>query len=100
MSNLLYSGLEALFAEKGIPVVISRNASASCTYFCEDAPQDAHDILENHDFDFDVLYRKALIEKGIYQIPIACKQSSISYSHTEDDIYHTLEMNKLVLNKL
>jgi glutamate-1-semialdehyde 2,1-aminomutase len=100
MSDLLYSGLEALFAEKGRPVVISRNASASCTYFCEDAPKDAHDILENHDFDFDVLYRKALIEKGIYQIPLACKQSSISYSHTEDDIYHTLEMTRLVLNKL
>jgi len=100
MSNLLYSGLEALFAEKGQPAVISRNASASCIYFCEDAPQDAHDILETHDFDFDVLYRKALIEKGIYLIPLACKQSSISYSHSEDDIYHTLEMNKLVLSKL
>lgn len=100
MSDLLYSGLEALFAETGRAVVVSRNASASCTYFCENAPQDAHDILDNHDFDFDVRYRKALIEKGIYQIPIACKQSSVSYSHTEDDIYRTLEMNKLVLSKL
>ena len=100
ISDLLYSGLEALFAEKSIPAVISRNASASCTYFCEEAPQDVHDILDDHDFDFDVRYRKALIEKGIYQIPIACKQSSVSYAHTEDDIYHTLEMNKIVLDKL
>jgi glutamate-1-semialdehyde 2,1-aminomutase len=100
MSDLLYSGLEALFAEKGRPAVIARNASASCTYFCENAPQDAHDILKDHDFDFDVSYRRALIKKGIYQIPIPCKQNSISYSHTEDDIYHTLEMNKVVLDAL
>jgi glutamate-1-semialdehyde 2,1-aminomutase len=100
MSNLLYAGLEALFTEKGIPVVIARNASASCIYFCEETPQDIHDILDNHDFNFDLLYRKALIENGIYQIPIPCKQSSVSYAHTEDDIYRTLEVNKLVLDSL
>lgn len=100
VSNLLYQGLETLFDEKGIPAVIARNASASCTYFCNNAPQDVHDILENHDFDLDLRYRKALIERGIYQIPIACKQNSISYAHTEEDIYHTLEITKQVLEKL
>jgi glutamate-1-semialdehyde 2,1-aminomutase len=100
VSELLYNGLEGLFAEKGMHAVISKNASASCTYFCEEAPQDIHDILDNHDFNFDLAYRKGLIKNGIYQIPIPCKQSSVSYSHTEDDIYQTLEINKLVLDKL
>lgn len=100
MSQLLYEGLEALFARKGRPVVVSRNASASCTYFCHQAPRDVHDILAHHDFAFDLRYRKALIDKGIYLIPIACKQSSISFAHSEEDIYHTLEINKQVLDKL
>jgi len=100
VSNLLYEGLENLFTEKGIPAIVSRNASASCIYFCESTPEDAHDILENHDFEFDLKYRKALITKGIYQIPIACKQSSVSYSHSVKDIEYTLEMTKTVLNEL
>ncbi len=100
VSNLWYDGLEALFNEKGIPAVVSRNASASCIYFCKEAPGDVHDILQNHDFDFDLQYRKALIEKGIYQIPIACKQNSVSYSHTEDDIYKTLDLTRQYLRTL
>lgn len=100
ISNLWYDGLEALFNEKGVPAVVSRNASASCTYFCNQAPNDLHDILENHDFDFDLRYRKALIEKKIYQIPIACKQNSVSYAHTEDDIYKTLDVTRQYLRSL
>ncbi|GEO11887.1 aspartate aminotransferase family protein [Segetibacter aerophilus] len=100
ISNLWYSGLEALFVEKGIAAVVSRNASASCTYFSKEAPNDVHDILDNHDFDFDLKYRKALIEKGIYQIPIACKQNSVSYAHSEDDIYKTLDLTRQYLRSL
>ena len=100
VSNLFYGGLEELFVEKGIPAIVSRNASASCTYFCDEAPKDVHDILQNHDFSFDLQYRKALIEKGIYHIPIACKQSSVSFAHTEEDIHHTLEMTRQVLNEI
>ena len=100
MSNLLYKELETLLAEKGIPAIISRNASASCIYFCDEAPRDAHDILNHHDFEFDLLYRKAMIKKRIYQIPIACKQASVSYSHSAGDIEFTLEMAKEFLNEL
>lgn len=100
ISELLYTGWEMLFAEKGIPAVVSKNASASCVYFCEKAPQDVHDILQHHDFAFDLRYRKALIGKGIYQIPIACKQNSVSYSHTEEDIYKTLELTRQVLRDM
>jgi glutamate-1-semialdehyde 2,1-aminomutase len=100
ISNLWYDGLEAVFNEKGLPAVVSRNASASCTYFCDRAPLDIHDILQNHDFDFDLKYRKALIDKGIYQIPIACKQNSVSYAHSEHDIYKTLDITRQYLRTL
>ena len=45
VSNQFYDGLKKLYAEKGIAAVVSNNASASCTYFCEEAPRDLHDIL-------------------------------------------------------
>lgn len=100
VSNKLYQNLERMFREKGIPMVLARNASAFCMYFCEKAPQDLHDILENQDFAFDLKLRRSLIENGIYHIPIACKQGSISYAHSEEDIDKTLEVTWEVLNKI
>lgn len=99
-SNRLYNGLTQVFKEKSIPVSLAYNASAYCLYFSEKLPVDLHDILENVDFALDLKYRKALIEKGIYQIPIACKQGSISYAHTDTDIDKTLEITREVLNEM
>jgi glutamate-1-semialdehyde 2,1-aminomutase len=96
----LYSSLEKMFREKGKEMVLARNASAFCMYFCEQLPQDVHDILRTHDFAFDIKLRKALIGKGIYHIPIACKQGSVSYAHTEEDIEKTLEVTWEVLKKM
>jgi glutamate-1-semialdehyde 2,1-aminomutase len=97
VSNKLYTGLEKLFSEKGIPIVLVKNASAFCVYFMEKIPADLHDILEHHDFSYDLRYRKALIEKGIYHIPLACKQGSVSYAHTNDDIDKTLEVTREIV---
>ena len=100
VSNQLYRGLETLFKEKGITVSIVTNASAFCVYFSQNAPSDLHDILENVDFTHDLSYRKALIDKGIYHIPIPCKQGSVSYAHTDEDIAHTLQVTREVLQNM
>ena len=60
---------------------------------------DWHDIAEHHDMKFDLRYRKALIEKGIYQFPLPTKQGSISAAHTEADIDKTLEATREVLQR-
>lgn len=100
VSNRLYSNLEKMFEKKGRPMVLSRNASAFCMYFCDKVPQDLHDILETQDFAFDLKLRKGLIENGIYHIPIACKQGSISYAHSEEDIDKTLEITWSILKRI
>ena len=98
--NRLYAGLENLFSEKGIEHIIARNASAFCVYFMEKVPADLHDVLEHHDADFDLRYRRALIRKGIYHIPIPFKQGSVSFAHSEADIDQTLEVTRQVLHDL
>lgn len=100
MSSRLYSNLEKMFRQKGKEMTLARNASAFCLYYCEKPPQDLHDILENQDFVFDIKLRKAMIKKGIYHIPIACKQGSISYAHSEEDIDKTLEVTWEVLKRM
>ena len=99
MCDQLYDGLQTLFNEKSIPHVLAKNASAFCIYFMDHLPADLHEILEEHDFDFDLQYRKDLIRKGIYHIPIPCKQGSISYAHSQDDIDKTLEVTRDILNR-
>ncbi|MDP4130569.1 MAG: aspartate aminotransferase family protein [Bacteroidota bacterium] len=99
-SKQLYEGLEKLLAEKGIPAVISSNASAFCVYFAGHRPYDLHDLLENVDFPLDRKYRHALIRNGIYHIPIACKQGSVSYAHTENDIHITLTATREALKSI
>lgn len=100
VSKKLYTSLEKMFTDKGMPMVLVRNASAFCMYFCEEAPQNLHDILANQDFAFDLKLRKALIKNGIYHIPIACKQGSVSYAHSEEDIDKTLDITWNILKKL
>ncbi|MEO5592409.1 MAG: aspartate aminotransferase family protein [Chitinophagaceae bacterium] len=99
-SERLYTGLKSIFKEKSIPASLAKNASAFCVYFSETLPHDLHDILEHTDFAFDIDYRRALIKQGIYHIPLACKQGSISYAHTEADIDKTLEITAEVIRNI
>ncbi|HZF64681.1 MAG TPA: aspartate aminotransferase family protein [Chitinophagaceae bacterium] len=99
-SNDLYSGLEQIFATKGISCTLVRNGSAFCPYFMDKAPADLHDILLHHQFELDLRLRKALIDRGIYHIPIPCKQGSVSYAHSKEDINRTLEITEDVVRTL
>ncbi len=100
LSARLQAGLEALYAEKGMTATVSRVASAFCTYFCDHVPVDWHDLAACHDFDIDRRFRRALIQRGVYQFPIPCKQGSVSAAHSEADIDQTLEITREVLAEL
>jgi glutamate-1-semialdehyde 2,1-aminomutase len=93
-------GLTALFREAGITATVARQGSAFCAYFMDHAPRDWHDIAENHPFDRDLAYRRALIQRGIYHFPLPTKQGSISTAHTEGDIEQTLNATRDVLTHL
>ncbi len=100
MGEQLETELTALFKEAGIAASIARQGSAFCVYFMDRAPVDWHDIAEHHDFALDERYRRALIEKGIYHFPLATKQGSISFAHSQTDIDETLSKTRDVLQSL
>jgi len=101
----IYSRLDELgqAAEDGIQNALRTNelvgtvvrlGSAFSYYFMDHAPRDFHDLLVNHDFALDVAIRRALIDAGIYFIPIATKQCSISASHSMEDINRMVDQFK------
>ena len=96
----MQAGLEQIFAERGITAVVSRLASAFCVYFGDHIPVDYHDLCATHDFELDKRYRRALVDRGIYHFPLPCKQGSISFSHSDEDIARTLEITAEVVKAL
>ncbi|MCJ8331878.1 MAG: aspartate aminotransferase family protein [Lentisphaeria bacterium] len=100
LAKRLEKGQLELFAKYDIPVSIVRVGSAHCVYFCKTAPTNWWEVLSNHDFEFDKDYRRRLIDKGIYNFPVPCKQGSISLSHTEKDIDRTLKAIDQVLKAM
>lgn len=100
LGDTMEQGLNEIFEAKGMEFYVARQGSAFCTYFMDHAPRDFHDILVNHDFTFDQVYRRKLIEKGIFHFPLPIKQGSISYAHTDEDVAITLEKTKEVVTSL
>jgi glutamate-1-semialdehyde 2,1-aminomutase len=53
-------------------------------------PKDWHDLAMHHDFTADLVFRRILVEHGIYVFPLATKQWSLSAAHSRTDIELTL----------
>ncbi len=100
LSARLEEGVKRLMVDHGIDATFVRQGSGYCTYFMPAAPNSWWEVLTGHDFDFDVRYRRALIERGVYQFPVAAKQGSISFAHTESDIDQTLEATDSALEEI
>src|SRR4029077_21031333 len=94
------NGLEAIFRILGFEAVVARQGSAFCIYFMDHCPKDWHDLAGHHDFGFDEQLRGKLIKVGIYFFPIAAKQCSISFAHSEEDIEVTLEQIQNQLSEM
>jgi glutamate-1-semialdehyde 2,1-aminomutase len=91
LGRQLEVGMRDIFAAHRITASISRQGSALSYYLMDHAPRDLHDILEHHDFERDVALRRALVAMGVFFVPIATKQVSISAAHTAEDVAVTLE---------
>jgi glutamate-1-semialdehyde 2,1-aminomutase len=91
LGEKLQAGLEAILRELGLRAIVTRQGSAFCVYFMDHCPRDWHDLASNHDFALDETMRRGLIERGVYFFPLATKQCSISFAHSEEDIEFTLQ---------
>ena len=90
LSEKMQRGLEEIFVSLDIPGVVARQGSAFCWYFMDHCPKDWHDLAAHHDFELDSVFRRLLVERGIYVFPQPPKQCSISAAHTAEDIDLTL----------
>ena len=93
-------GSGVLDAERlGIRAAVAGFGSVFLTYFLEKLPQNYADLLAN-DAERFVEYRRRLIERGIYKIPLNLKRSHVGFSHTDAHIDRTLEACEDVLKEM
>jgi len=90
LGRRMEEGLREIFAAHRVTAAIARQGSAFAYYLMPEAPVDFHDLIEHHDFERDVALRRALIELGVFMVPIATKQCSLSAAHTAEDVSVTL----------
>jgi len=60
---------------------------------------DYTDLLRNN-ADMSVSFRKGMIERGVFMIPINLKRNAVTFSHTQEDIDQALQTAKEVLSEL
>jgi len=90
LGKMMEEGITEIIKKMELIAVVARQGSAFCIYFMDHCPVDWHDLAMHHDFDLDVEFRKALIERGIYVFPLATKQWSLSAAHSTRDVEVTL----------
>lgn len=91
MGAAMEAGIAGIFARRGVTACVARQGSAFSFYMMAKPPRDLHDIIEGHDFARDVALRRALIQRGVFFVPIATKQCSLSAAHSDADVEFTLE---------
>ena len=100
MGATMEAGILDIFAKRGIKACVARQGSAFSFYLMEKPPSDLHDIIEGHDFAKDVALRRALIQRGVFFVPIATKQCSLSVAHSDADVQFTLEQFESAVAKI
>jgi glutamate-1-semialdehyde 2,1-aminomutase len=99
LGERLRQGLREIHQRLGIRATVAGFGSVFLTYFLENLPQNYSDLLAN-DAERFVEYRRRLIERGIYKIPLNLKRNHVGFSHTDAHVDRTLEACEDVLKEM
>ncbi|CDQ38677.1 aspartate aminotransferase family protein [Virgibacillus salexigens] len=99
LGDRMRKGIKEIHEVLGIDAFVAGFGSVWTTYFMNFRPKNYSD-LQHNDGELYVRYRKKLIEKGIFKMPMNMKRNHISFSHTDREIDVTLEAMEDVLREL
>lgn len=99
LGDKMRNGIRSIHDRLGINAIVAGFGSVWTTYFMNFEPQNYTD-LQHNDAEFYVVYRRKMIDKGIFKMPMNIKRNHIGYSHTDEDIDTTLEVVETVLKEM
>lgn len=92
-------GIRGILDRLGIEGYVAGFGSVWTTYFMDREPLNYTDLMDNN-AELYVAYRRKLLERGIFKIPMNLKRNHIGYSHSVQDIDYTLQCVEDVLKEL
>jgi glutamate-1-semialdehyde 2,1-aminomutase len=92
-------GLRDIVQRLGLEATVAGFGSVFVTYFLSPPIDNYTDLLRN-DIEKFLEYRRRMIERGFYMLPVNLKRNHVSLSHTANDIDRTLEAAEDVLATL
>ena len=99
LGDRMRAGLSEIIARRGLEATVAGFGSIFLLYFMSGPINNYTDLLRN-DVEKFVAYRRKMIERGIYKLPVNLKRNHISLAHTEADIDQTLETADAVMKEL
>lgn len=99
LGDRVRAGLTEIAKRNGVEATVAGFGSVFVTYFMAGPINNYTDLLRNDSTKF-VNYRRKMIERGIYKLPVNLKRNHISLAHTAADIDRTLEAADAVLKEM
>jgi glutamate-1-semialdehyde 2,1-aminomutase len=96
LGERMREGLRSIVARLGIEATVAGFGSVFVTYFMA-PPVDTYTDLLRNDVPRFVAYRRGMIERGFYMLPVNLKRNHISLAHTRENIDETLGVAEDVL---
>jgi glutamate-1-semialdehyde 2,1-aminomutase len=89
----LSHGIDGAAEESGIETYTAHFGSIFVTYFAKPPFLSYNDVLRSDPALF-VKYRREMIEKGVFMLPVNAKRNFICAAHTEKDIEETIDKSR------
>ena len=99
LGDRMRRGLQAIHHRLGTGATVAGFGSIFLSYFLQGSIESYSDAVRNDAARF-VEYRRRLMERGIFKIPLNLKRNHIGFAHSEADIDHTLEACEQVLKEM
>jgi glutamate-1-semialdehyde 2,1-aminomutase len=96
MGDYFARELQDILDRTGVRGQVAHFGSVVVPYFLEGAVETYTDLLSN-DAETDVRFRREMVDRGFFLLPMALKRNHISASHTQEDVDRTLEAAETVL---
>lgn len=91
--------LQGILDRAGIRGRVAHFGSVVVPYFLDGPVETYTDLLDN-DAELDVRFRRGMIDRGFFLLPMALKRNHISAAHTQEDVDRTLNAAEAVLKRL
>lgn len=99
LGDRMRAGLREIAARRGVTATVAGFGSVFLTYFME-GPIHSFTDLHRNDAAFFVEYRRRLVSRGIFKLPMNLKRNHLSLSHTQADVDRTLEACDAVMGEM